>query len=82
MQPKPSQQKSTGIIMAGLGAILFVAGLLLCVFVNVVVLNNDHYSEYGVVRYGWMFFCGGLPLTFTGLVVLLIGLVKSFTEKR
>ena len=68
--------------MAGLGAILLVTGLLLCVFVYSVVAKNNQYSENGVISYGWLFFCGSLPLTFTGLVVFLIGLIMSFVEKK
>ena len=81
MEPKPSQ-KSTGTIMAGLGAILLVVGLLLCVLVYSVVTKNNQYSESGVVSYGWIFVCGGLPLTFIGLIVFLVGLIMSFAEKK
>ena len=45
MEPKPSHQRSTDFVMAGLGATLVVAGLLFCAFMYV-ALKNDH-SEFG-----------------------------------
>ncbi len=80
MEPKPSQ-KSSGFIMAGLGAILLVVGLLICAFIYGVVLQNDH-SEFGGIGEGYMIMCGGVPIAFTGFVLLVVGLIKSSVEKK
>lgn len=81
MEPEPPQQKSSGIIIAGLGAILLVAGLLICAFVYGVVLKNDH-SEFGGISEMFLVICGGAPLAFTGLIVIVAGLIMSSAEKK
>lgn len=80
MEPEPSQ-KSSGVIMAGLGAILLVVGLLICAFIYGVVLKNDH-SEFGGIGEGFMIMCGGVPIAFTGFILLVVGLIRSSIEKK
>ena len=46
-----------------------------------VVLKNDH-SEFGGISEGFMIMCGGIPLAFTGFVLLVVGLIMASLEKK
>ena len=80
MEPKRSQKISAGPVMALVGAIVFVAGLLLCACMAFIALKFDQGHDGGFIE-TFVAILVGIPLLIVGVAVFLIGLVMQFTQR-
>jgi hypothetical protein len=80
MEPKRSQKKSAGAVIAHVGAVIFVVGLLFCACMYVVAPKNNP-SPYAGFLEGLMVLLVGVPILVIGCAVFLIGLVMQFTQR-
>ena len=78
MELKRSQKKSAGAVIAHVGAIIFVVGLLFCACMYVVAPKNN--PDAGFLE-GLMILLVGIPILFVGFAVFLIGLIVQFTKR-
>ena len=80
MEPKRSQKISAGPVMALVGAIVFVAGLLLCACMALIALKFDQGHDGGFIEF-FVILLVGIPLLVVGFAVFLIDLVRQFTQR-
>ena len=80
MEPKRSQKKSAGAVIAHVGAVIFVVGLLFCACMYIVAPKNNP-SPYAGFLEGLMVLLVGVPILVVGCAVFLIGLVMQFTQR-